>query len=145
MQGVDLAQFQFDYDLTWAALFLNSDGTVYARYGARGQEGPMEMNSVAGLRATLRKVLEIHRGYPQTKDLLRDKRGPKPRFERPEGGSQPQQELHPLSHGARGPVSCGGERRHLQTEGLLSLPAAGQRRSDPRQDGRHQDRGGAQG
>ncbi len=84
MQDVDLAQVQFDYDLTWAALFLNSDGNVYARYGARGEEGPMEMNSVAGLRATLRKVLEIHRGYPQNKDLLRDKRGPKPRFERPE-------------------------------------------------------------
>ena len=28
MKGVDLSQFQFDYDLNWAAMFLNADGTV---------------------------------------------------------------------------------------------------------------------
>ncbi|MFM7832242.1 MAG: thioredoxin family protein, partial [Planctomycetaceae bacterium] len=35
MKGVDLNQFQFDYDLNWAAMFLNADGTVYARYGTQ--------------------------------------------------------------------------------------------------------------
>ena len=29
MKGVDLSQFQFDYDLNWAAMFINADGTVY--------------------------------------------------------------------------------------------------------------------
>ncbi|SVB76452.1 uncharacterized protein METZ01_LOCUS229306, partial [marine metagenome] len=33
MKGVDLSQFQFDYDLSWAAMFINADGTVYGRYG----------------------------------------------------------------------------------------------------------------
>ena len=28
MKGVNLWQFQFDYDLNWAAMFVNSDGTV---------------------------------------------------------------------------------------------------------------------
>ena len=39
MKGVDLNQFQFDYDLNWAAMFLNADGTVYARYGTQSAEG----------------------------------------------------------------------------------------------------------
>ena len=33
MKGGDLSQFQFDYDLNWAAMFVNADATVYARYG----------------------------------------------------------------------------------------------------------------
>ena len=84
MQGVDLEQFQFDYDLTWAALFLNSDGTVYGRYGARDESGAMTLNSVAGMRATVRRILEIHKGYPENRAQLQDKRGPKPRYRRPE-------------------------------------------------------------
>ena len=35
MNGLDLSLFQFDYDQTLAALFLNADGTVYGRYGTR--------------------------------------------------------------------------------------------------------------
>lgn len=35
MNGVDLKQFQFDYDQTWCAFFLNADGTIYGRYGTR--------------------------------------------------------------------------------------------------------------
>ena len=33
MKWVDLSQFQFDYDLNWAAMFVNADDTVYASYG----------------------------------------------------------------------------------------------------------------
>ena len=35
MEGVDLNQFRFDHDLNWAAMFINADGTVYARYGTQ--------------------------------------------------------------------------------------------------------------
>ena len=34
--GMDLSQFQFDYDQSWAALFLNADMTIYGRYGTQG-------------------------------------------------------------------------------------------------------------
>src|SRR5262249_1722148 len=33
--GMDLSQFQFDYDQSWAAFFLNPDMTIYGRYGTR--------------------------------------------------------------------------------------------------------------
>lgn len=75
MKGVDLSQFQFDYDLNWAAMFINADGTVYARYGTQSAAGPDAYNSIAGLEATMRRVLALHAGYPANADLLRDKRG----------------------------------------------------------------------
>ena len=46
MNGVELGQFQFDYDQTWSAMFLLADGTVLARYGTRNAEGPMAVNSM---------------------------------------------------------------------------------------------------
>jgi hypothetical protein len=84
MNGVDLRQFQFDYDLTWCAFFLNADGTVYARYGSRTPEDSMGNNSVKGLLTTMRRVLEAHAGYPGNGPLFRAKLGPETRFARPE-------------------------------------------------------------
>ena len=82
MNGVDLEQFRFDYDLSWAALFLHPDGTVYARYGSRSVAGPMVSNSTEGLVATMERVLDAHRQYPANRHLFADKRGPEPRFRR---------------------------------------------------------------
>jgi hypothetical protein len=84
MNGVDLSQFQFDYDQSWAAFFLHPDGAVYARYGSRSAAGPMATNSVPGLVAAMKRVLEAHRGYPANRELFAAKRGPEPRFRRPE-------------------------------------------------------------
>ena len=75
MKGVDLSQFEFDYDLNWAAMFINADGTVYARYGTQSAEGPDAYNSIAGLEATMRRVLELHKNYPANKAELAGKRG----------------------------------------------------------------------
>ena len=39
--SLDLELFQFDYDLTFAAFFMNADRTIYGRYGTRSsQENP---------------------------------------------------------------------------------------------------------
>ncbi|KAF0244902.1 MAG: hypothetical protein FD180_2123 [Planctomycetota bacterium] len=38
MKGVDLNTYAFDWDLTFAALLMNADGTVYHRYGGRSWE-----------------------------------------------------------------------------------------------------------
>ena len=35
MNGVNLNQFQFEYDLTWMAFFQNAEGRTYTRYGRR--------------------------------------------------------------------------------------------------------------
>ena len=36
--GLDLSQFQFDYDQSWAAFLLNADLTIYGRYGTRSHQ-----------------------------------------------------------------------------------------------------------
>ena len=84
MRGVDLAQFQFDYDLKWAAVLLNADGTVYARYGSGSADGDMALQSVAGLRRTLERVLEAHAAYPDNRARFVGKRGPAPQYRRAE-------------------------------------------------------------
>ena len=84
MNGVDLRQFQFDYDMTWAGLFLHHDGTVLARYGARSPLGPMVYNSAKGLVSTMRRALDAHARLPAGRDLFAGKRGPDPGFTTPE-------------------------------------------------------------
>ena len=75
MKGVDLSQFQFDHDLNWAAMFLNADGTVYARYGTQSAAGADSYNSVQGLANTMRRVLQLHENYPSNEAELAAKRG----------------------------------------------------------------------
>jgi hypothetical protein len=36
--ALDLALFQFDFDLTFAAFFMNADKTIYGRYGTRSSQ-----------------------------------------------------------------------------------------------------------
>ena len=74
MKGVDLTQFQFDHDLNWAAMFINADGTVYARYGTQSADGPDAFNSIEGLQQTMKRVLELHENYPNNKAELAGKR-----------------------------------------------------------------------
>ncbi len=74
MKGVDLSLFQFDHDLNWAAMFVNGDGTVYARYGTQSADGPDAYNSIEGLKNTMRRVLELHAGYPANAASLAGKR-----------------------------------------------------------------------
>lgn len=75
MKNVDLNLFQFDHDLNWAAMFINADGTVYARYGTQSAEGPDAYNSIQGLETTMRRVLELHENYPANRATLVGKRG----------------------------------------------------------------------
>jgi S1-C subfamily serine protease len=60
IDGVDLNLFEFDYDLTFMVFFLDGEGKVYARYGARDAEGADARQSLAGLRYTMNSVLEMH-------------------------------------------------------------------------------------
>jgi len=79
MKGVDLSQFQFDYDLNWAAMFINADGVVYGRYGTQSAAGPDAYNSIGSLEKAMRRVLALHANYPRNKRELFFKRGiPKP-------------------------------------------------------------------
>lgn len=66
MNGVDLNRFQFDYDQTWAVMFFRHDGTVLARYGARGDRDGMKYNSLEGLTTTMRTVLDVDQHWDST-------------------------------------------------------------------------------
>jgi hypothetical protein len=50
MRDVNLAKYQFDYDLTWAGVFVAADGTVLGRYGGRDAESADGRTSLKGLR-----------------------------------------------------------------------------------------------
>jgi hypothetical protein len=61
MLDVDINLFKFDWDLTWAGFFMNAQGHIYARYGVRKEQNGEATVSLAGLRETMKQVLEIHK------------------------------------------------------------------------------------
>ncbi len=77
MNGVDLAQFQFDFDMSFAVFFMNPDGTVYGRYGTRDArpEDADKNISLEGLRAAMQAALALHKDYPANGDSLKGKLG----------------------------------------------------------------------
>lgn len=60
MNGVDLSRFEFDYDTTWAAFFLDADLNIYSRYGGRDADSAETRMSKASLLTTMREVIEAH-------------------------------------------------------------------------------------
>ena len=75
---LDLTQFQFDYGLTFAIIFMNADKSIYGRYGSRSSRENAESDvSLAGLAESMKTVLKLHEGYPANKRLLAGKQ-PKP-------------------------------------------------------------------
>jgi serine protease Do len=63
--GSDLNVFDFDYDLTWAAFFMNADEKIYGRYGGRDAKGADTRNSLPGLKYAMRAALEAHGREPK--------------------------------------------------------------------------------
>jgi len=71
--ALDLSRFEFDFDLSFSALFFNGDGTLYGRYGSWAHQKNPTDNATDGLRDTLQQILNLHAGYPANKDALRGK------------------------------------------------------------------------
>jgi serine protease Do len=83
--SLDLKLFQYDYDMSWAAMFLNADGTVYGRYGSRSSsgKGSDEILSPAAFAKAAQRVLDLHRTYPVNKKQLAAKTGPESEYDVP--------------------------------------------------------------
>lgn len=64
MRGVDLSQFDFDYDLTWAGFFMNAGGKVYGRFGGRDGEDADAHLTLPGLKNAMRAALAAYRKEP---------------------------------------------------------------------------------
>lgn len=78
MRGVDLSLFQFDWDQTWAAMFVGPDLTVYGRYGTRagGRAEAEKHLSLASLRKAMERALHLHQNLATVRKSLEGKKGP---------------------------------------------------------------------
>src|SRR5262245_27841654 len=82
--GLDLTQFQYDFDLSFSSLVMNADGTIYTRYGNRSSANDAADNPIEGFRATLAAALDVHKNVDQHRDDLKDKKAQLTKFDRPE-------------------------------------------------------------
>jgi hypothetical protein len=82
--GLDLSLFQFDYDQSFHAFFLNADRTVYGRFGTRSARDEEDDMTMTGLRAAMLGALELHSNYPANRAQLAGKQGHKVDFRVPE-------------------------------------------------------------
>ena len=73
--NLDLSLFQFDYDQSFHAFFLNADKTVYGRFGTRSARDEEADMTMVGLRAAMLGALELHAGYPAHREQLTGKQG----------------------------------------------------------------------
>jgi hypothetical protein len=80
--SLNLKQFQYDYDMSWAAVIMNADGTIYGRYGTRNGNGPASDTylSTAAFRRALGRALAIHKAYPANRQVLAGKTGATPEY-----------------------------------------------------------------
>lgn len=67
MNEVDLGRFEFDFDTTWNAFFLDAELNVYSRYGGRDEGEPEDRLSKSSLLQTMREVLDLHARRRQRK------------------------------------------------------------------------------
>jgi len=72
---LDLARFQFDFDLSLTMMMFNGDGTVYGRFGSWTHQKNAQEKDTAGFKAAMQGVLAIHKGYPANKATLAGKQG----------------------------------------------------------------------
>ena len=84
--GMDLSLFQFDYDLTFSVFFMNTDKTIYGRFGTRAEyENAAKDISIEGFKQALEAALALHEGYPDNREVLAAKTGPESIKKTPEG------------------------------------------------------------
>lgn len=80
---LDLALFQFDYDLSFSTLVFNANRTLYGRYGSWQHQKNSQDTSLESFRTALEKALELHAGYPANKEALAGKTGAPLPFQTP--------------------------------------------------------------
>ncbi|MCP3915459.1 MAG: PDZ domain-containing protein [bacterium] len=63
MRGVDLLRYRFDFDVTFSALAMNADGTIYHRYGGRDHRSPDQWLTRPSFARFLRSGLMGHAAH----------------------------------------------------------------------------------
>lgn len=81
--AINLDQFRYDFDLSFAAVLMHPDGDIYGRFGTRSRHPEAHDISLDGLREALAGALELHRRYDDVKPALAAKRPMPDRFHTP--------------------------------------------------------------
>ena len=68
--ALDLAKFQFDFDLSFTTMIFNGDGTLYGRYGSWTHQKDPREETTDGFKRALESVLAIHKSYPANQASL---------------------------------------------------------------------------
>jgi hypothetical protein len=74
---LELERFQYDFDQSFAIVFMNADGTIYGRYGTRSSRQESEDISLQGLAKAMEAILSVHKDGESRKASLAGKQ-PKP-------------------------------------------------------------------
>jgi membrane-associated protease RseP (regulator of RpoE activity) len=105
--GMDLQLFQFDKELTWAVIFMNSDRTIYGRYGTRSDHKDTARDiSIEGFKKALQGALELHAGYPSNKKDLAGKTGPAVPWRTPDQIPELKAKAKPADGTRKGCIHC---------------------------------------
>lgn len=80
---IDLAHFQYDFDLSFAVVFINADKTIYGRFGTRSDRPEAEDISLRGLREAMAEALRLHRNFESVRSSLEGKQVKDVRFKTP--------------------------------------------------------------
>jgi serine protease Do len=81
--ALDLSHFQFDFDLSFAAFFMDADLTIFGRYGTRSDRPEVQDISLEGLRKAMAEALRMHQNGEAGKTPLAGKQVKPPRFKAP--------------------------------------------------------------
>lgn len=68
LRDIDIANLRWDFDLTFAALLMHPDGTIYHRYGGRGAAGSDRYLSIPTLVRLLQETVPEHEAYSKNPD-----------------------------------------------------------------------------
>lgn len=74
---LDLSLFQFDYDMSFAVMYLHHDGTILGRFGTRtGQSNEHEDMHLEGFAESMTRAVELYKNFDQYRAALAAKKGP---------------------------------------------------------------------
>jgi len=74
---LDLSQFQFDYDMSFAVMYLHHDGTILGRFGTRtGVSNEAEDMHLEGFAESMTRAVALDKNFDQYRAILAAKKGP---------------------------------------------------------------------
>lgn len=84
--GLDLSQYQYDYDMSFAVMYLHHDGkTILGRFGTRtGRDNEKDDMHLLGFADSMKKSLALHRNFDANRAALAAKLGAPSAFKTPE-------------------------------------------------------------